>query len=107
MRCKLLVDNDDELRELILEALKDFDKKQVTDLYNKIAEIALEKKLLESKSSYSFGGSIYLDKLDEARIQDIVWDLIIEGILRPGLGDGNNNNLPFYHLTKKGRDTIL
>jgi hypothetical protein len=37
-------------------------------------------------------------------IWDIVWDLIIEGVLRPGRndGDGNERNLPFIHLTDFG-----
>lgn len=36
----------------------------------------------------------------------MAWDLIIEGVLRPGLNDGNNPNLPHFHVTDLGRDRI-
>jgi len=41
---------------------------------------------------------------DRGRSQDIIWDLIIEGYLRPGGGDGQNNEMPFFHVTAKGKE---
>ncbi len=37
------------------------------------------------------------------KIQDIVWDMIIKGLLRPGWSDGTNSQMPFFHVTSKGR----
>jgi len=45
-----------------------------------------------------------LSPQDRGRSQDIIWDLIIEGHLRPGGGDGQNNEMPFFHITPKGRE---
>lgn len=39
-------------------------------------------------------------------VEDIVWDLIVEGILRPGLRDGINKGFPWYHVSEYGR-TVL
>jgi hypothetical protein len=36
----------------------------------------------------------------------IVWDLIIEGVLRPGAENGEPFDLPFIHLTEHGRKVI-
>jgi len=41
-----------------------------------------------------------------ARVQSIVWDLIIEGIIRPGLNDGMNDDLPFFHVTEFGANVL-
>jgi hypothetical protein len=40
---------------------------------------------------------------DRSRVQDVFWDLIIEGVIRPGLGDEGNAELPFFHVTDQGR----
>jgi hypothetical protein len=45
----------------------------------------------------------YLSDRDYGRVQDILWDLIIEGIVRPGLGDGANDSFPFFHVTEWGK----
>src|SRR4051812_15516066 len=55
----------------------------------------------------SYGGSeSSLSNYDYGRVINIVWDLIIEGVLRPGLGDGNNNDLPWFHITERGKAVL-
>ena len=39
-------------------------------------------------------------------VNEILWDLIIEGVLRPGLGDGMNSDLPFLHVTERGKTVV-
>jgi hypothetical protein len=46
----------------------------------------------------------FLSRSDQSKVQDIFWDLLIEGVVRPGLGDGSgNNDLPHFHVTDRGR----
>jgi hypothetical protein len=40
-------------------------------------------------------------------IADIVWDLIVEGVLRPGIGRDNTNlDLPHIHVTPFGKEAL-
>jgi hypothetical protein len=41
-----------------------------------------------------------------ARVHSIFWDLLIEGIIRPGINDGVNLNLPHYHVTEWGQQVV-
>jgi len=51
-------------------------------------------------------GSVSLCGLDNARVQDIFWDLVIEGIVRPGLNDGANYKLPCFHVSEYGQSVL-
>lgn len=100
--------NNEELRSLILECLKSKNSTQFESFYNYVYSNALEKNLIKENHNdiYSFGKSGSLENCDKARVQNILWDLIIEGIIRPGLGDGINDNLPFLHVTEKGNQIL-
>ena len=74
-----------------------------------VAEKAIQRGFLEENDPHSsmlHTERFVLSNEDQARVQDILWDLIIEGILRPGLYDSVNNSLPFFHVTEYGK-TIL
>jgi hypothetical protein len=43
---------------------------------------------------------------DYGRVRDIIWDLIVEGIVRPGLLTRHEADLPWFHVTEKGRATL-
>ena len=43
---------------------------------------------------------------DFRRACDIIWDFIIEGIVRPGPLDGSDQGLPHFHVTEYGREKI-
>jgi hypothetical protein len=52
-------------------------------------------------------GTPSLSPRDAARAQDVLWDLIIEGVIRPGLGQNDMNaDLPFFHLTEMGKAAV-
>ena len=38
--------------------------------------------------------------------QDVLWELMIQGVIAPGL-DSNNPNLPFFHITEYGEKVVL
>ena len=106
MKTKLELNNE-ELRTLILETLKENKESQFVSFNNCVANKALSKGLLKQNTSgYYAYTNAHLEKEDTARVQNILWDLIIEGIIRPGLGDGTNNDLPFFHVTEKGEQIL-
>lgn len=100
--------NNEELRSLVLECLKECTTTQFVSFNNQIYDKALVKGLIvkEQNGFTTFGSSQSLSKADTVRVQNILWDLIIEGIIRPGLGDGVNNELPFLHVTEKGKNIL-
>src|SRR5689334_908817 len=101
----------EELRSLLIDWLSHVSGGQLNDLRTAIANLALDRghagdPAAQRQAGYgvrtvSFGGygQVVLSDKDYGRAQSIIWDLIIEGVLRPGLGDGLNDSLPFFHLT--------
>lgn len=94
--------NDAELRSMIERILDESPQTQFEVVIQRIAsEFATE-------SSRSYGGAIQmfpqsqeLSNRDRVRVHDILWDLIIEGKIRPGSGNGIDNNLPFIHVRNR------
>jgi hypothetical protein len=68
----------------------------------------LEKRLVPDPNgpTPSRHASYFLSRNDQARVQDIFWDMLIEGVVRPGLGDGTNCDLPHFHVTDRGRAAL-
>ena len=56
------------------------------------------------RPSYS-GGRDYLARGDETVINEVIWSLIVQGILVPGLDDPNST-LPFIRLTEYGKRCV-
>lgn len=96
----------EQLRSLVLEALHKKHADQFAGLRETVAEIARKRGLMGNEQSHSIISSSGLSGTDFARLQSIMWDLIIEGIVRPGLNEGVNNNLPFFHVTEWGKKAI-
>lgn len=98
----------EELRSLVLDCLNQMPEDQFAHLYAAVARTAaVERKLVPDPNKAGDRHAYYaLASKDAARVQDVVWDLIIEGVLRPGLRDGANDNLPFYHLTELGKAAV-
>lgn len=107
----------EQIRSLVLEALRSAN--QVTGLYGSVAGLAAKRGLTETPitpNQNSFGprsaltgfmdGEVNLQPKDKARVQSILWDFIIEGIVRPGLNDGLNDKWPFYHITEYGQHIL-
>ncbi len=102
----------EQLRAFTLEGLGREPKSQLGNLYNAVAQVIADHGMREHATGAgrpiniypaSFGGSSTpaLTGRDMERVQDIFWDLMIEGIVRPGM-NVSNPNLPFYHVTEMG-----
>lgn len=100
----------EQLRSLMLEALGRLEHPAQIDGLNKLlGRLACEKNLVPDPNGPDPGRNAmyFLDQHDVARAQDIFWDFIIEGVIRPGLGQGSgNSDLPFFHVTDYGKEQI-
>lgn len=98
------------MRSIVIEAIGA--SGQLNDLFSRVSSAGAKRFPPPAEPSgnvgvrtitYSSGDPSGLSNKDKGRVQSIFWDLIIEGIIRPGLSDGMNNNLPFFHLTDRGK----
>ena len=97
------------LRSLVIECLRkkrEFGAPLTVDLIcDEIGRIAKDRRLKinQENSWHEFNGTITLHANLPPKIWDIVWDLIVEGVIRPGTGGvSGNSNLPSIHLTAFG-----
>ncbi|OYQ62878.1 hypothetical protein B9G53_19725 [Pseudanabaena sp. SR411] len=94
-------------RTLVLKSLSTSYYGQVTSLYIHVARLAIR----EGIATDPFANSGYMNPQHELEqkynewIDDIVWDLIIEGIVRPGQGSGIYT-LPHYHISEYGKRVL-
>ncbi|MGO8900777.1 MAG: hypothetical protein ACLQU5_20860 [Isosphaeraceae bacterium] len=96
--------DDAALRKKVEEILAQTPSTQVASIGSIIAQEIQNSQRTSSGYGYTAisSGSPQLSFRELGRIHDIIWDLIIDGHVRPGLGDGQNNNVPFLHVTAKG-----
>lgn len=101
----------EQTRSLIIEFLgSSSGTGQITSFYSNIARLVVDKGIAlnpyaNSEINY-MNPSYEVPKSYQIWIDDIIWDLIIEGVIRPGLGDGLNNGLPWYHVSEYGKTII-
>lgn len=112
--------DDDQFRSLVLQILPQMPRGQLQGLRTEVAKLALELGLYPTqnhgRSINTFGpqdatpvfGSHYttLSDRDFGRLANTVEDLIADRILRRGLGDGMNNDLPWFHVTAHGEKML-
>jgi hypothetical protein len=97
----------EQTRALVIEGLKSSSSGQITSLYPNVANLAVRKGIVENPAGENFSNPTYhLPVKYKTWIEDILWDLITEGLVRPGLGDGLNLGLPWYHVSEYGK-TVL
>ena len=106
----------ENLRPLVLECLKkdrpynpSQSPLQLTHLCGEIAEIAKirDLKYHSNINAWNMNGDrpeLHANLMPS--VADIVWDLIIEGILRPGAGNDQTFDLPRFHLTHYGKTAL-
>ena len=101
----------EELRSLALESLPSTE--QLAGLYPLVAGLLAKRfpppppqNFRGGVISHWGGDSSGLSYQDKGRVQSIFWDLIIEGVIRPGLADGVNDKYPFFHVTERGEQVI-
>lgn len=107
----------EQMRSVVMEAMKGCGSTQWVNLRDHLPEVAQQMGLMPTPKAdqnsgfggrivYSSGGRDRISNRDYAQMQNVVWDLIIEGILRPGVGDGQNEGLPFFHVTEWGKEVL-
>lgn len=97
----------EQTRSLVIEALKSSSTGQITSLYPNVALLVVQKGIVENPAGANFLNPTYeLPRKYKTWIEDILWDLITEGLVRPGLGDGLNQGLPWYHVSEYGKSVL-
>ncbi len=105
-----------DVRSIVLECLRKerpFDPQSppynVDHLCADFAKLAEHRQLLTEKGHNAWialrSGQAKLHSHLEVVVRDVVWDLIIEGVLRPG-GDERNMDYPWIHVTEHGKKTL-
>lgn len=95
------------LRELVLESFGKEPQTQIVNLTNSVGELAQQKAIVNRPpgQSLNYSNRRILSSEDEVHIHQIVWDLISERIVTPGI-DANNQEWPFLRLTDFGRSVV-
>lgn len=99
----------EQLRSLVIEQLAHLDDTpQLEKLYSAIARSVVKKGIVPDPHgpNPTRHARYFLSPRDLSRTQDVFWDLMIEGIARPGLTDGANMELPHFHLTDWGEQIV-
>lgn len=95
-----------ELRSLVLEGLKNsngsFDFK---NFCNSIGSLAVSKEIVQNPNPQGFQTMYFpLQKEDENRVREIIWNLIIEQVLT--IGGYNENTWPHLSVTDYGKSVL-
>lgn len=111
-----MVLDDDKLRSVIVELLRKDrpqfgggDPFRVEHLFCEVAEIAQARGLEVKAGMNAWNLNRGIPELHanlRAPIWRIVWDLIIEGLIRPGKGTSEPFELPYIHVTEHGKALI-
>jgi hypothetical protein len=96
----------DEARGLLMQALREKDWKSAGDLVRSIGLLkARAAGQNPNDSQRYYGAEKYLDSGDAELINEVIWSLIVQGVLVPGLNDANLN-WPFLRLSTYGKRCI-
>jgi len=110
--------SNEEIRSLVVEVLSQKHSGQLNELADDVTTVATKKGLVPDPNAQQAVGSgfpgIRISPTynsasryhNIARIHNVIWDLIIEGVVRPGLFDGTNNDLPWFHVTEYGKAVL-
>src|SRR5437879_5376075 len=98
----------EQVRSLVVEVLIGSFAGELTALVGAVAQLAEQRGLIANPNAQRNTGGYGVRVIatydpnagreNLAKVHSILWDLIIEGIVRPGMNDGLNNNLPFFHV---------
>ena len=98
--------NLEDIRGLVLQALRQPRWNQVTDLEIAVGNLKAQMHgSSQQNRGFSVDGRAHLERGEYALINEIIWSFIIQGILVPGTDD-NNPNWPFLRLTAYGQRCI-
>lgn len=96
----------DELKSLVIDSIKELGNSfELKNLCNKIGNKVVKRGIVKSPHPDNFQAIYFpLQKKDENRIREILWDLIIERVLT--IGDYQNDSWPHLSLTEYGEKVI-
>lgn len=93
------------LRHLLFEYLEGDPATQLTTIYTGVTRLAISKEYIDppqdrvaQRGDYSYQTLPVADRLT---LQELTWELILQGILTPGMNE-SNLDLPFVRLTEYG-----
>jgi len=98
----------EELRPLVLEALKQTPETQVTELLNRVENLALSKGFYSEVTPWRYGGQVTEHKMpeeDREKVREIIGEFVVEGILTWGINELNPGP-PFLKVTNYGQDCL-
>ena len=101
----------EELRPIVLQILKNWTGQtslQIVSLTNAVEDFGAKKGIYPEHTgtlSLGTGREIRMPEEDRVKVRQIVWQLIIEGILVPGVSD-LQPDLPFLTVTEYGRKCL-
>jgi len=101
----------EELRPIVLQILKSFPTNtslQIVTLTNAVEDFGVEKGIYPvhtGKFSGATGREIRMPEEDRVKVRQVIWQLIIEGILVPGVSD-LQPDLPFLTVTEYGKKCL-
>ena len=101
------------LRKLILEVLKEGKGSQYLVIVDEVEKLAAQRNLFPTREECEKGGVDYnryyqskrLSPNDKLKIQEIIWDLIVERILTVGVDDCNPD-WPWVRLSEYGESVV-
>jgi len=96
----------EEARSFLMQALRQPHWRQIEDLLIAVGNLKpRDAPTQQSRQRFIADGRGYLERGESALIDELIWSLIIQGVLAPGIDD-SNRNLPFLHLTDYGRKCV-
>jgi hypothetical protein len=96
----------DEARGLLMQALRESGWNQVGTLVALVGDLKARAGGINPNQHVSYlGGRQFLESGDETLLTEVIWSLIIQGILVPGINDANPS-FPFIRLTEYGRRCV-
>ena len=96
----------DEARGLLMQALREPDWNQASTLVRNVGLLKARAQGVNPNQNLRFyGGDQFLDRGDATLLNEVIWNLIIQGILVPGFDD-SNPAWPFLRLTEYGKRCV-
>lgn len=93
--------SDEKIKSLVLEYLKKNDSGKFKKIYEH-----LKNKIKPDTAGDGFD----IPRMNQELINDIMWDLVVKNIVRPGAWDAINlkyeHNFPFFHVSENGKKVL-
>lgn len=96
--------NEKQVELIVKELIKagDISIGKYSGLFNNIEQFAIKLGYIQELRSNRMESKIDLEEEDYLKVQDKIWELVLEGFLSPGK-NMNNPWFPKLHFTKKGK----